>query len=270
MASKPQGLPANFYSTAETRSASAQAIGTSILHPRNQLYYTLRSVEAAIRKQYYVRPRTPSIPSEIRLVDRPTFAGTQVDTDVEVPIDVAIREADESMDAMIDMIRSAAPPAPRLAVGIAPSRRGGERSSTYLPNTAFILMWMDKNRPELQDVSNAIKEVCHQFGIEALRADDVEHQEVITDVVLQYIRDSEFLIADLTGERPNVYYEVGYAHAIGKRPILYRREATPLHFDLSLHNVPEYKNVTELKGQLGKRLEAVTGTSPQDKTAADS
>ena len=136
------------------------------------------------------------------------------------------------------------------------------QTSRHIPNTAFILMWMDKSHPELVDVHQAVKEVFAEFQIEALRADEIQHQDRITDLILNKIAQSELLFADLTGERPNVYYEVGYAHALGKRPILYRRTGTALHFDLSIHNVPEYENVTQLRTLLRQRLEAITGRVP--------
>ena len=128
-------------------------------------------------------------------------------------------------------------------------------------DTAFVLMAMDPNIYELVDVYNAIKEVCGSFGINAYRADEIEHQDRITDLILSEIASCEFLIADLSYERPNVYYEIGYAHALDKRPILYRKRGTRLHFDLSVHNVPEYINVTELRDLLKKRFEAILGRS---------
>ncbi|MEL7832788.1 hypothetical protein [Fodinibius sp. Rm-B-1B1-1] len=139
-----------------------------------------------------------------------------------------------------------------------PEKQEEEKEGIY-KNTVFIMMHMNEDIPGLEDVKNTIKEVCDKFGLKAIRADDIEHQDRITDVILKHIRKSEYLIADLSGSRPNVYYEIGYAHAMDKKPILYRKKGTEIHFDLAIHNVPAYSNITELKSMLINRFEALLG-----------
>ena len=131
-------------------------------------------------------------------------------------------------------------------------------TANYRPNTAFVMMAIDDSMPELEDIRAGIKEVFEEFGIEAVTADEIEHEEVITDRILSEIESSEFLIANLTLQRPNVYYEIGHAHARNKRVILVRKKGTKLHFDVAHRKCPEYENATGLKRMLRKRLEAVT------------
>lgn len=135
---------------------------------------------------------------------------------------------------------------------------------TVRTNTAFVIMAIDPSNPELEDVYNTIKDVFREFDIHARRADEIEHQDKITDIILKEIRECEFLFADLSLERPNVYYEIGYAHAVNKRPILFRKSGTKLHFDLSIHNAPEYRNISDLRTQLTRRLEVLVGRAAKE------
>ncbi|RUR97822.1 hypothetical protein [Pectobacterium polaris] len=132
---------------------------------------------------------------------------------------------------------------------------------SYKSNTAFIMMSINKS-PENEDVYNIYKECFDKFGIKAVRADEIEHDEVITSKIIEEIKYSEFLLGDLTDERPSVYYEIGYAHSLERRVILYRKSGTSIHFDLAAYNCPEYKNNTELKSLLMKRLEQTTNRKP--------
>ena len=141
-------------------------------------------------------------------------------------------------------------------------QRNPNLSQSYRPNTAFIMMPIDSNIHELADIYDVYKDCFLKFGITAIRADDIEHEDVITKRIIEEIKTSEFLVGDLTNERPSVYYEIGYAHSLGRRVIMYRKAKTTIHFDLAAYNCPEYENMKELKTLLLKRLEETTNRKP--------
>lgn len=55
------------------------------------------------------------------------------------------------------------------------------------------------------------------------------------------IRRSDVLLADLTGMNPNVFYELGLAHALGKETILMKQiSVDPVPFDVQSYKYCEY------------------------------
>jgi hypothetical protein len=91
----------------------------------------------------------------------------------------------QSVDNLLEIICSV-PDGALASSGLSSAHQ--PQLSSYRPNTAFILMWMDPTKPKLEDVTNVFKEVFARFGIQALRADDVEHSDRITDLVLDHIK----------------------------------------------------------------------------------
>ena len=185
--------------------------------------------------------------------DEDVVLGVDPPSHEQVPFDdaaTARKQFDEAATGILDLIDLLSP-----TDEIQPS---SSDTSIYRPNTAFIMMAIDDSKPELEDIKNGIKEVFNEFGIHAITADEIEHEDAITDRILDEIETREFLFADLTHERPNVYYEIGHAHARNKRVILFRKKDTALHFDVAHRNCPEYENTTELKKRLRNRLEAIT------------
>jgi len=166
------------------------------------------------------------------------------------------RTAVSDLNAVLRLIE-AAPPARSQEVQSPIAAR-------YRTGTAFIMMWMDPKHPDLADVADTVRSVFRSFGIRAVRADDIEHEGVISERVLNEIRTTEFLFADLTGTRPNVYYEVGFAHALDKRVLLFRKSGTAIHFDLAAYNCPEYENLRDLRDKLTRRLVGITNRNPTD------
>lgn len=144
-------------------------------------------------------------------------------------------------------------------------RTNPQVTADYKTNSAFVMMQINPDKPELEDLYEKIKDCFSRFNITVLRADEIEHEGMITERILEEIKTSEFLFADLTGERPSVYYEIGYAHSLGRKVIMYRLKGTQVHFDLAAYNCPEYKNLTDLGEKLLQRLESITNRKPTPK-----
>jgi len=97
-------------------------------------------------------------------------------------------------------------------------------------NLCFVLMPFRKQFNEIYQ--NHIKPVVEKNGFNVLRADDLFRTSSVMEDIWEYISKARFLIADVTGRNPNVFYEVGIAHTIGKNVILITQNKEDIPFDV--------------------------------------
>lgn len=111
--------------------------------------------------------------------------------------------------------------------------------------------------PKLQDAYDSFQEVCGEYGYICRRVDDMTSNERIVPMIIDGIRKSAFVIADLTEPRPNVYYEFGLAQGLAKSYIVTAYKGTTLPFDV--HDVPalEWESQKELKDMLRQKVQHV-------------
>ncbi|MDO8410399.1 MAG: nucleoside 2-deoxyribosyltransferase [Phenylobacterium sp.] len=118
---------------------------------------------------------------------------------------------------------------------------------------AFVLMPFDQ---EFDDVYRlGIKEVATSLGVVAERVDEQSFSETILERIYRQIETADFIIADMTGRNPNVFYEVGYAHAKKKPVILITKDANDIPFDLKHHRHLIYGDkITGLREKLSAEI----------------
>lgn len=82
-------------------------------------------------------------------------------------------------------------------------------------------------------LKHIITPVLEPLGFEATRADDITSPGIITNQIIDLLIEAPLVIADLTGENPNVYYELAVRHAISKPCIHIIKTGQPIPFDNS-------------------------------------
>ena len=82
------------------------------------------------------------------------------------------------------------------------------------------------------DVYAAFSEVTKVAKFKPWRADQEHADDVIIQTIWKRINESRFVIADCTGRNPNVFYELGIAHTIGKPVFICAPERADIPFDV--------------------------------------
>lgn len=111
---------------------------------------------------------------------------------------------------------------------------------------------------------DAIKSVADNMELECLRADDIWDNSTFMQDIFDLIFCSMAVVVDFTGRNPNVMYETGIAHTLGKTVIPITQSLDDIPSDLGHHRVLKYLSNEEgyrgLSDELWNRLKTITGT----------
>lgn len=119
----------------------------------------------------------------------------------------------------------------------------------------FVMMSFVSN--DSQEVYAAINDECQKLSLRPRRVDENVGSGLIISEITELIERAEFIICDLSDERPNVYYELGYAHGVGNEPedvLLLAKQGTNLHFDVSPFRVQHYGAGADLRNIVSRNL----------------
>ncbi len=105
-----------------------------------------------------------------------------------------------------------------------------------------------------------LKQVGEELGFETMRVAQYYSSGVILEEIVRSIRDAHLIIADLTGGNPNVYYELGIAHALGKRAFVLAEEPQACSLDFGTLPVRKFDTTPTGRERLLHELRTFVAT----------
>ena len=139
----------------------------------------------------------------------------------------------------------------------------GPASYEIDPRLAFVLMPFTGELTEIYMTLIKPTVENNELGLVCKRADDIKSTRAIMQDIWKSICEARLIIADLTGLNPNVMYELGVAHTLGKETlIIYRKdENIKFPFDLAHIRRIEYENTpvggTKLVSELRATIQTI-------------
>jgi hypothetical protein len=149
-----------------------------------------------------------------------------------------------------------------FAWGAVPVQFGHFEVQTGKPQAFVVMQYSKEFDVFFEDV---IVPVAAEAGFSAYRAADVYRPGLVLDDIVEGLVESEVIIAEITPANQNVFYELGYAHALGKPTILLaeRTKRSDLPFDIRGYRVIFYDDTIggkkQVKANLLKHLRSIKG-----------
>ena len=127
----------------------------------------------------------------------------------------------------------------------------------YLRKFVFVLMPFSRDFEDVYELG--IKTAVKESGLVCERVDEQHFTESILERIFANIRRARFIVADITANNPNVFFEVGYAYALRKPIIFLTRDTTEtIPFDLKHNSNIVYEGrISLLRRRLQERLQGL-------------
>ena len=127
-----------------------------------------------------------------------------------------------------------------------------QKNSAYGKNVLVAMKFGD----DTVQLREAIRKGISDADYIAVFIDEVQHNDFITPELLKHIRDSKFVVVDLTHQNNGAYFEEGYAMGIGKPVIQLCQKDTRLHFDIAQKNTIMWDTEDDIPERLTNRIRA--------------
>lgn len=120
--------------------------------------------------------------------------------------------------------------------------------------TCFVLMPFAEKYRKVYD--QVYKPACAENDLRCWRVDEITGPGSITRDIVEGIIDADIIIADLTTQNPNVFYELGIAHAMGNKTLTTCQRIEEVPFDIANYRVILYEQTIAGSKALAERLSA--------------
>ena len=127
-----------------------------------------------------------------------------------------------------------------------------QKSTANGKNVLVAMKFGEDTKP----LREAIRTGICNAGYIAIFIDEVQHNDFITPELLKHIKNSKFVVVDLTHQNNGAYFEEGYAMGLGKPVIQLCKIGVNLHFDVAQKNTIMWDTESDIPQRLKNRITA--------------